>query len=162
MNFNMDLYNIYFFIFLAIALLCAWKISVADWRRRIIPDVYLFPLFLIGLIITVFFPWPGNIADSVIAAFAGYILTSLIGFLFEKINNKKGRKSYISPIGMGDIKLISAGGIWLGTTGLAISLVVSCLAGILWGKAKKQKFIPFAPFFIGSGFLTLLILGFLL
>ena len=149
--------NIFFVALLVVAALCAGAICRADFRRRIIPDVYLFPLMLIGIVITNFFPYPITPGDGAIAAIFGYAITAIIGYLFGKFKPQSE-----TPIGMGDIKLISAGGIWLGTTGLAISLVISCLAGILWGKAKKQKFIPFAPFFIGSGFLTLLILGFLL
>ena len=30
------------------AFFCAFRISIADFRRRIIPDIYLFPLLLIS------------------------------------------------------------------------------------------------------------------
>lgn len=160
MNIATDLYNIIFFVLLAFSAWCAWKISVADWRRRIIPDVYLFPLLLSGLVITVFFPWPGTIAESIIAATFGYLLAFLTGFIFEKTNHKN--KNAISPIGFGDVKLITTGGIWLGTVGLATALIISCISGIIWGKYKKQKFIPFAPFFILGGILALLANSFLL
>lgn len=160
MNIATDLYNSLFFILLAFSIWCAWKISVADWRRRIIPDVYLFPLLLSGLVITVFFTWPGTIAESIIAATAGYALAFIVGFLFDKFNHKNDKKD--SPIGLGDIKLIAVGGIWLGTTGLATALIISCIAGIIWGKLNKQRFIPFAPFFIIGGILALLVNAFLL
>lgn len=162
MNINIDLYNIIFFTLLVLGAFCAWKISVTDWRRRIIPDVYLFPLLLIGLIITVFFPWSSNPTDSIIAATSGYLLSYAIGFIFEKIGKKRGQNNEISPIGMGDIKLITVGGIWLGTLDLAISLIIACVSGIIWGKRQKQKFIPFAPFFITGGILSLIITTFLI
>lgn len=161
MNINIDLYNIFFFVLLVLSLWFAWKISIADWRRRIIPDVYLFPLLLVGLINITFFPWPVTIAESVIAATAGYILTLLIGFIFEKLR-KNNKKDTTSPIGLGDIKLIAVGGIWLGTVGLASALIVACVLGIIWGKRKKQKFIPFAPFFIIGGILSLITMMFLI
>lgn len=154
MNITIGFYNIFFWLLLVGAAWCAWQISVTDWRRRIIPDVYLFPLLLIGLIITTFFPWPTNIAESVIAATAGYILAALIGFIFEKIN-KKHKKSD-TPIGMGDIKLIAVGGIWLGATGMAGALIIACLTGMLWGRRNQQQFIPFAPFFVAGGILSLI------
>jgi prepilin signal peptidase PulO-like enzyme (type II secretory pathway) len=63
---------------------------------------------------------------------------------------------------MGDVKLLAAGGIWLGTAGLALAIVISCAAGAIWGLAKKQKYIPFAPFFIGGAIMALLAAGFLI
>lgn len=151
---------IYYLIFVCLSLLSlwlAWKISVTDFKRRIIPDVYLFPLMLIGLIFVVFFPWICSVQESVLGAFFGYGLAMITGILFSKI-----RPDLDSPIGMGDIKMLSAGGLWLGVTGLSIALILSCIFGSAWGVYKKQKYIPFGPFFIASSFLTLIILRFLL
>ncbi len=154
--------HIFFIGLLAGALFCAWKISVADLRRRIIPDAYLFPLLLIGLLIVALFPW-WHIGprESALAGSFGYILATIIGLIFSNIKNK-GKYKYDNPIGMGDIKLIGVGGIWLGFTGLSIALVLSCLLGGVWGLREKQKFIPFAPFFIAGGFLALIITSFLI
>lgn len=152
----------FFYTFFALLLLgavfCAWRISVADFRRRIIPDAYLFPLFLIGLVIVHFFPWICTSAESVIGAVIGYALAAVVGVIFEKYSHDKIN----TPIGMGDIKLLAVGGLWLGTTGLAIALVFSCIFGMIWGYNKKQKFIPFAPFFILGGFLSFITILFLL
>lgn len=52
----------------------------------------------------------------------------------------------VQGIGYGDVKLIAAAGIWLGVDGLSYSVVMACIFGIIWGLAKKQKFVPFAPF----------------
>lgn len=153
-------YNIFFIILLAVAIWCAWRISVADWRRRIIPDAYLFPLILIGLVVINFYPWPTTPPDAAVAACGGYALAAIIGFLFERTMHKK--TDTIAPIGMGDIKLMVAGGIWLGTYGLAIALAIACIAGMIWGRIYHQKYIPLAPFFIGGGILSLITITFLL
>ena len=151
-----------FFIILGLlALYLGWKISVADMRRRIIPDAYLFPLLIIGLVITTFFPWPHDIATGVIGMTFGYIMAAVIGLIFAHIIAKRNPTAD-SPIGMGDIKLIAVGGLWCGPTGLAISLIFACIFGALWAYHKKQKFIPFAPFFILGGFLSLIIITFLI
>ena len=157
------IYNIFFIVLLAVAAICAWRICVADWRRRIIPDAYLFPLLLIGLAITHFFPWPTSPADGVIAAIFGYALAACVGFIFD-VRGRHQNKSNVAPapIGMGDIKLMAAGGIWLGTVGLAVALIVACVAGIIWGLHRKQKYIPFAPFFIIGGILSLITMVFLI
>lgn len=143
------------------ALGLGYKISKTDMRRRIIPDAYLFPLLIIGVIVTTFFPWPINIETGAIGMAFGYMLAAIVGVVFDKILSKRDPNAE-SPIGMGDIKLISVGGLWCGPTGLAIALVLACIFGAIWAHKKKQKFIPFAPFFLIGGFLSLIIITFLI
>ena len=145
-----------------VALWLSWCMSAADFRRRIIPDAYLFPLFLIGLLTVTFFPyWICSVRDGVIGSILGYILGAGIGFIFDKINRHKNPNSE-TPIGMGDIKLLATGGLWLGTNGLAVALIIACILGGIWGGCKKQKFIPFAPFFIIGAILALIATAFLI
>jgi len=152
------LFYTFFILLLLGACFCIWRISVADFRRRIIPDAYLFPLLLIGLIFVHFFPWVCTTAESVVGAVTGYALAGIVGLIFEKY--KQGK--FDTPIGMGDIKLMMVGGLWLGSTGLAISLLFSYVFGVIWAHRHKQKFIPFAPFFFMGGFLSFIIMWFLL
>ena len=148
----------FFILLLLAASFCIWRISVADFRRRIIPDAYLFPLLLLGLLVVHFFPWICTTAESVLGAITGYALASIVGLIFE---HYKPNTQY-SPIGMGDINLMAVGGLWLGTTGLAIALIFACIFGVIWAHRNKQKFIPFAPFFFAGGFLSCITLLFLL
>ena len=144
------------------AILCAWHISLADFRRRIIPDAYLVPLFLIGLLVVTFFShWMCTPTDAVIGATMGYVLGAGVGFVFDWILRKKDPTAN-APIGMGDIKLLATGGLWIGVNGLAIALVFACIFGGIWGAYKKQRFIPFAPFFIIGAILALIITAFLI
>ena len=172
-----------FIVLLFLALFFAVKMSIEDWRRRIIPDVYLIPFLLLGLVVVEFFPWFFNMDEAIIAAVFGFVLSFVVGWIFEKVKSRgvpppssggadgfavEGGQNKIRilaphrrtkqcvdspaggefpPIGLGDVKLLAAGGIWLGLTGLAIALAVSCILGGIWGLRKKQKFIPFAPFF---------------
>ena len=154
-----------FWTIFALLLLCgaflAWKISLADMRRRIIPDAYLFPLLIDGLIIVTFFPWVCSISDGVMGMLFGYILAATVGFFFDRAIVKRNPTAD-APIGMGDIKLIATGGLWMGAQGLAIALVFACVFGAIWARIQKQKYIPFAPFFISGTFLSLIIIGFLI
>ena len=155
-----------FYLFLAIlfvgALVCAIAISITDFRRRIIPDAYLLPLFLIGLLIANIVPgWICSPTAAAIGAFGGYALGALTGFVFDFIR-RRNNPNADTPIGMGDIKLLATGGVWMGLNGLAIALVLSCIFGGIWAKVKKQRFIPFAPFFVAGAILALIIAVFLL
>ena len=155
-----------FYLFLTLlfagAIGCAIAISVADFRRRIIPDAYLMPLFLIGLLVVNISPWwICTPSISAIGAFIGYLLGAVTGFVFDIVRGRKNPASD-APIGMGDIKLLATGGLWLGPNGLAIALVLSCIFGGIWGMAKKQQFIPFAPFFVMGAILSLIARAFLL
>ena len=137
----------------------ATAMSVADWRHRLIPDVFLFPFILAGLLLSAngWLPWT-DIGESAIAAVIGYGLAFGINVLFKKLKTQNS-KLKTDPIGMGDIKLLGAGGIWLGVTGLSIALVIACALGYIWGFRAKQKFVPFAPFFFAGAVVAI---GFLL
>lgn len=156
------IYYILLIILLAGALFCAWQISVADFRRRIIPDAYLYPLTLVGLLITAFWAkWPCTVQDAALGAAFGYALGATVGFAFDYFQRRKSPTAP-APIGMGDIKLLGAGGLWLGPTGLAVALVLSCIFGGAWGRIHGKRFIPFAPFFLTGALLTLIAMFFLL
>lgn len=132
-----------FLILLAVGIFCAVKMSLQDIRSRTIPDVYLFPFLLAGLSISAFYVGFTDIYGAIIAAVFGYLLSFGLGILF----GLRGKKD---AIGLGDVKLIAAGGAWLGPLGLAIALVTSCIFGFVWGAVKKQRAIPFAPFFLSA------------
>ena len=152
------IYYIFFSLVLIGALFCAWRMATTDFRRHIIPDVYLFPFLFAGLLTTTFFPWPVTSADSVIGGAMGYCLGLIVGFIFEQL--KKNAEH--PPIGMGDIKLLGAGGIWLGTQGLSIAMIAACILVYVWNWKKHEKYIPFAPFFLIGGFLALIAIQFLI
>jgi len=143
------------------ALYLGWKIAQTDMRRRIIPDAYLFPLMIIGAVLITFFPWPITINNGVIGMTFGYIISAVTGLIFDRILQRRNPKAE-APIGMGDIKLIAVGGLLAGPTGLAIALIFACVFGAAWAFRKKEKFIPFAPFFILGTFLALITIAFLI
>lgn len=155
------IWQIFFIILLAVALWCAWKISVADLRRRIIPDAYLWPLFLIGLLITNWWPWIIGPRMAATSAVFGYALAAGIGFIFDVIRRRTNPDAE-TPIGLGDIKLIATGGLWLGVQGLGLALIVACITGGAWARARHQRYIPFAPFFVAGAILSLITMAFLL
>ncbi len=156
------IWQIFFIILLVTAAWCAIHISIADFRRRIIPDAYLWPLMLIGLLIAAWWPtWIVGARMATLGAAFGYAMAACVGFIFDAVRRQKNPDA-ITPIGMGDIKLIATGGIWLGVQGLGLALIFTCIGGGIWAHAQHKRFIPFAPFFIAGAILSLIIIMFLL
>lgn len=153
--------HIFFIILLIATIACGIFISIADFRRRIIPDAYLFPMLLITLTLIAFYSFPLGIQDAVIGALFGYILGMISGLLFDYYLSKRTSSPY-PPIGMGDIKLLGVGGLWLGIDGMGWALIIACIFGAIWARNRAQKYIPFAPFFFIGGFLSFIAKLFLL
>ena len=152
---------IFFTILLAIAAYLSICISISDFRHRIIPDIYLFPLMLIGLILTGYYSYPIDIYTGIIGGTFGYLVSLVMGIIFTQIH-RRSTTDTPAPIGMGDIKLIGVGGMWLGIFGLSLALIIACIFGTIWARIQGQRYVPFAPFFLFGGFLSLIGMLFLI
>ncbi len=53
-------------------------------------------------------------------------------------------------LGLGDAKLLAAGGAWLGVALLPDVLLVSALAGLCWAVGRRRSRIAFGPFLAGG------------
>ncbi len=149
----------YAFLF-AVAVLCVAGMIYWDLRQRIIPDVYLFPFLLIGFFVAPVLPWLiGGVTESAVTALLAYGLAFGIKFGFEKFGYKKNQKD--DSIGLGDIKLIAAGGVWLGAMGISVAIVSSAVIAAVWCFIRKKKFVPYAPFFFAGVICALIALYFL-
>lgn len=147
------IFTIFFIFFVVLALFFSIKIAVSDFRRRIIPDIYLFGLLFIGLIIVENFTWICSIQNGIFTGATTYLITCGLGWLFDKL-----KKTDLTSIGFGDIKLLSVCGIWLGSYGLAISLIIACVLAGIWAKKHHQQYVPLAPFLLSGAIIALIIL----
>lgn len=115
-------------------------ISIVDIKRRIIPDVCV--LLLIPVTFFSVPLWQSKILASM-SVWAVYVVTALIAAI---------AKTQV-PIGMGDIKLLSAIGLISGYKGLLAATVLSSILGgitaatlLLLKKVQKKDQIAFGPF----------------
>ncbi|PPR62993.1 MAG: Type 4 prepilin-like proteins leader peptide-processing enzyme [Alphaproteobacteria bacterium MarineAlpha4_Bin2] len=137
------------FAFLSLAIL------LIDLDHMLIPNILVIPLFFIGLAVNAMgtFTIPIN---AILGAIAGYL-----GFLFIA---RIARVVFGRPaLGSGDIKLFSALGAWLGILHLPIALFFACIVGSFIGLAMLHRnigndgrYVPFGPFLVFGGLLTLL------
>jgi leader peptidase (prepilin peptidase)/N-methyltransferase len=113
-----------------ISIICVFFITWSDIKNRTIPDVWLWPLLLVGLYAC------GGGTENIIAAILGYA----VGFALMLATIKK------EALGYGDVKLLSVAGLWMGIDGLSFGVICGCVLGVIWGLARKQRYVPFAPF----------------
>jgi len=126
--------------------------AVVDIKKRIIPDK-LVAAGIIGGIVSVFI----NKDMTLVNAISGFLAAVIVLLPVSLIT--KG------SLGMGDVKLFSCTGLFLGLwstlTALAASTILSGLAGlvlIMMSFSNRKKSIPFAPFVFAGVTLTLLYL----
>lgn len=109
------------------ALILLFVLSVIDLRTYLLPDKYVLPFLLLGL----GFHFASGFAtsspaDLAIGAVAG-------GGILYAIRTAAGALGYEDGLGLGDVKLMAAAGIWLGLYHVLIALTLGAIAGVLHG-----------------------------
>lgn len=104
---------------LAHALLGAILVALVmvDLRRQLLPDALVLPLLPLGLAQA----WlSGDIPSSAAGAVFGGGLLWLVRSLHHRLRRREG-------LGLGDVKLMAAGGAWVGAAGIGPALLVAAL-----------------------------------
>lgn len=123
-------------LFVALLALAAY-----DLKDHILPDYLTLSLLVLGLFVsgytTVGYLWAG------LGAIAGYGLIAGLRWFWI-------RRRDIEAIGLGDAKLLAAGGAWVGASGLPIVLLIASgtalfVAFSVAGSTKRRA-IPFGVF----------------
>ncbi|MEC7576103.1 MAG: A24 family peptidase [Pseudomonadota bacterium] len=149
----------------AMILICLW---VIDMRVRLLPNIYVLSLALCGIAwqLETDFVYVQPL-DMLYGAGLGAGSLLLIRF-FANWYYKQ------DALGLGDVKLMGAVGLWLGAEGVLIALTLGAFAGVLHGliSAYHRKFktggalnlssleLPAGPgFIIGSVLSALIVMG---
>lgn len=156
---NTNLYsnlNLIKYIILTPMLLCAF---VVDLRAQIIPNRLNLLIFEIGLILVFLHGFSNiNIAiNMLLGMLAGggiFLIITLLGGLIA------GKEA----MGMGDVKLMGAIGLYFGFQNIIVISVMSFLIGavvsIIYMIIKRKStntYIPFGPFIVISSFITIFV-----
>lgn len=122
-------------------------IALADFKTFIVPDILVYPLALLALLYL-----PQN---PVVMGFGAVILGLM--FLLVKLLGEKAMGK--AALGWGDVKLVTALGLWVGVMGIVPFLLTASLSAVVvvFGlriRSKANPLIPFAPFLAFGGWVA--------
>jgi leader peptidase (prepilin peptidase)/N-methyltransferase len=130
-------------------------LAIIDFDTQLLPDDITLPLMWSGLLLAL-----GNvfvtIQGAVIGAAAGYMILWCVYWLFKLITGREG-------MGYGDFKLLAALGAWLGWQSIPQIILLSSVAGALFGITMmifrgrdRQIPMPFGPYLATAGWIVML------
>ncbi len=102
-------------------------LSVIDLKTFLLPNIYVAPFALLAPL----FHFTTNFyyLDP-----QGIILGGSLGFLILYVIRAAGNKYYgQDSLGLGDVKLLGAGGLWLGYEGVLMAMTLGAFAGLIHG-----------------------------
>jgi leader peptidase (prepilin peptidase)/N-methyltransferase len=130
-----------------------------DYRLQIIPNRLNLVMFEIGLLIAFIYGW-SNVAITInmlLGMLAGGGIFLLITLIGGAIYGKEA-------MGLGDVKLMGALGLFFGLSNIVIISLMSFLVGailsifLLVTRIKKtDEYIPFGPFIVIASFISILV-----
>jgi leader peptidase (prepilin peptidase)/N-methyltransferase len=115
---------------LAAVLLIICAIDAATFR---IPDALSLPLLGAGLLLGRLAP--ATLADRLAGAVAGFLVMAALSVGYRVLRGREG-------LGLGDAKLLAAGGAWLGWQSLPSTLLLAAGGGLLmvaWGVLRRGR-----------------------
>ena len=132
---------------------------VIDYKLQIIPNRLNLTMFEVGIVIAVLY------GTSNVAITIDMLLGMLVGGgIFLAITAIGGLIYGKEAMGLGDVKLMGALGLYFGVSNILVISVMSFLIGAILGiilivsKIKKSdEYIPFGPFIVIATFITIII-----
>jgi len=137
-------------------------LAYIDLRSFLIPNRFTYPLIASGLIFNSLSPFYfTNMYSAWVGALFGFSLLFLVNWFYKRIR-------IVDGLGMGDAKLLSGLGAWLGIEACIFILMLASLIGLLGGfiwlkyqKLPKNHPFPFGPFLSIAGIIEILWLSLL-
>lgn len=117
-------------------------LSAVDLKTRLLPNEMVLGFATLGLVfhLTTLAHFVA-IEDIALGGFSGFAALYLVRAAANKFYGT-------DALGLGDVKLIGAGGLWLGPDGIMLAMSIGALAGLIHGlivalkTAKKKKQRP--------------------
>ena len=131
------------------------SLALIDWDTTLLPDAIVLPMLWLGLIGAAM-GWTGIALEAALwGAVAGYLVLWSVYWAFKLATGKEG-------MGYGDFKLLACLGAWFGWSALVPVILMSSIIGAVVGIVLKFKgglreggVMPFGPFLVGAGLVTM-------
>lgn len=107
---------------LGVALVLLARCDLQHFR---LPDLLTLPLIAAGLAVSLLLLPTPDLAGHLAGAAAGFAVLAVLGWGHRRLTARDG-------IGGGDLKLLAAGGAWLGWQALPALMLIAALGGIGW------------------------------
>lgn len=120
-------------------------LAVYDIRHFLLPDAVTIPLLVAGLL-NALWQAPG-LVERAVGGLAGFGIIAGLALVYRRFRGREG-------IGLGDAKLLAAGGAWLGWPALPVILLIASATALvtarticLWRRVSPSRLVmPFGPF----------------
>ena len=97
-------------------------LALIDLRHHTLPDALTLPLAVAGLA-TALLPEGATLLDRALGCVLGFVIFLSISIVYRRIRGREG-------LGMGDAKLLAAGGGWVAWQGLASVVLIASAAAL--------------------------------
>lgn len=133
-------------------------LAIIDFKTFLLPNIYVAPFSLLGLAFH-------GLTDFYFLSLTAVLIGGIGGFTVLYLIRMAGNKYYKQDsLGLGDVKLLGAGGLWLGFENVMIAMTIGAFLGLLHGLAyalhlklkTSEAFsltrltIPAGPGFVGG------------
>ena len=118
-----------------------WTLLTLGWIDAVslrLPDGLTLPLLLAGLGEALWLE-PDAVTGRAFGAAVGYTLLWGVAWGYRRLRRREG-------LGLGDAKLLAAGGAWVGVALLGEAVLGAALAGLAWALARRRRMVAFGPF----------------
>ena len=117
-------------------------LMVIDWRKHLLPDVLVYPLLWLGLVVNIEGSYV-SASQAIWGAIVGYVFLWIVRYFYNRMTAREG-------LGLGDCKLFAACGAWVGWFQLPIILILACSVSAaivlaVYRTAKQPFKVPFGP-----------------
>lgn len=144
--------SILMLLVIAVSVAVLVRLCIIDLKIRLLPNVYVLAFAILGVC---FHALLGFQALAPIEMIKGAVLVGGILYAIRFVANWHYKQD---TLGLGDVKLMAAAGLWLGPQESLVALSIGAFAGIahgvgvmLWHYAKKRQWLNLARLEIPAG-----------
>lgn len=123
-----------------------------DLKTRLLPNRFVFQFFICGIAVHIV---TGFATTTALQMLMGMLISAGMLLAIRAVGNIIYKTD---TLGMGDVKLIGAAGIWLGTSHIFIAISLGAIAGVLHGllyaiihRLKSGEALNFATLSLPAG-----------